>query len=301
MLREKTLLAWSEMSLIGLLLACAPPAVAAERKIDPTFLYQDSNKAVERPADITTASCRYKPLFGQGAQETPVLGNIARYGIVDIAPNGACKPVQYAGEEQLYVVLKGAGEAKYGAEKVALKTEDFLYLPAGVSHGLVNTSAAPMQVVIMSFRTTGFRKAGLPVRPLKDNIANVPPEFVDGHPDSARFRLLLGDAPQTRNRINVGHVVTSLFVMEIDPGGTNFPHHHPDAEEIYLILDGHGEQVVGEGPDGVAARRSAKVGDAYFYRLNATVGYYSAPGVRSRILCVRAFSPFGNKATLAGK
>lgn len=273
----------------------ASPAGAAERKIDPTFLYRDSNKAVERPSDITTASCHYKPLFGAGAEAMPVLGSIARYGIVDIDPKGACKPVQYADEEQLYVVLKGGGEAKYGAEKVGLKTEDFLYLPATVSHGLVNTSAAPMRVVVMGFHTKGFRKASLPARPLKDNIANVPPELVGGHPDSAKFWLLLGDAPQTRNRINVGYVVTSLFVMEIDAAGTNFPHHHADAEEIYLILDGHGEQVAGE------ARRPAKPGDAYFYRLNATVGYYSAKGVKSRILCVRSFSPYGNKAAMAKK
>jgi mannose-6-phosphate isomerase-like protein (cupin superfamily) len=225
-----------------------------------------------------------------GAEVTPVLGSVARYGIVEIDPKGACKPVQYADEEQLYVVLKGAGEAKYGAEKVGLKTEDFLYLPATVSHGLVNTTSAPMRVVVMGFHTKGFRKGALPARPLKDNIANVPPEFVGGHPDSAKFRLLLGDAPQTRNRFNAGYVVTSLFVMEIDPGGTNFPHHHPDAEEVYLILDGHGEQVAGE------TRRPAKPGDAYFYRLNATVGYYSAPGAKSRILCVRSFSPYGNKA-----
>lgn len=276
-------------------MAFASPAGAAERKVDPTFLYRDSNKAVERPSDMTTASCHYKPLFGAGAEATPVLGSIARYGIVDIDPKGACKPVQYADEEQLYVVLKGSGEAKYGAEKVDLKTEDFLYLPATLSHGLVNTSAAPMRVVVMGFHTKGFRKAPLPARPLKDNIANVPPELVGGHPDSAKFRLLLGDAPQTRNRINVGYVVTSLFVMEIDAAGTNFPHHHADAEEIYLILDGHGEQVAGE------ARRSAKPGDAYFYRLNATVGYYSAKGVKSRILCVRSFSPYGNKAAAAKK
>lgn len=79
--------------------------------------------------------------------------------------------------------------------------------------------------------------------------------------------------------------------MEIDPAGTNFPHHHPDAEEIYLIVDGHGEQVAGGGTDGIANRRPAKPGDAYFYRMNATVGYYSAPGVKSRILCVRSFDP----------
>jgi mannose-6-phosphate isomerase-like protein (cupin superfamily) len=267
------------------------PAVAAEREIDPTFIYRDSNRAAERPSDVTTATCHYRPLFGVGEKQTPVLGSVARYGIVDIDPHGTCTPVQYPDEEQLYVVLKGDGEATYGTEKLALKSEDFVYLPATVRHGLSNPSGSPLKVVVMGFHTKGFPTAPLPPHALKDNIANVPIEFVGGHPDSSHFRLLTGDAPQTRNRFNVGYVVTSLFLMEIDPGGTNFPHHHADAEEIYLIMDGHGDQVAGVGADGIAARRPAKPGDAFFYRMNATVGYYSAPGVKSRILCVRSFHP----------
>jgi mannose-6-phosphate isomerase-like protein (cupin superfamily) len=79
--------------------------------------------------------------------------------------------------------------------------------------------------------------------------------------------------------------------MEIAPGGTNFPHHHQREEEIYLVLDGHGVMVAGGGMDGIAGRHPAKAGDAYFFRLNATVGYYSAPDVKSRILCVRSWYP----------
>ena len=267
------------------------PAGAAEREIDPTFIYRDSNRAAERPSDVTTATCHYRPLFGAGEKQTPVLGSVARYGIVDIDPHGTCTPVQYPDEEQLYVVLKGDGEASYGTEKVALKSEDFVYLPATVRHGLSNPTGSPLKVVIMGFHTKGFPSGPLPPHALKDNIANVPIEFVGGHPDSSHFRLLTGDAPQTRNRFNVGYVVSSMFLMEIDPGGTNFPHHHADAEEIYLIMDGHGDQVAGVGADGIASRRPAKPGDAYFYRMNATVGYYSAPGVKSRILCVRSFNP----------
>ena len=79
--------------------------------------------------------------------------------------------------------------------------------------------------------------------------------------------------------------------MEIAPGGTNFPHHHQREEEIYIVLDGHGDMVAGDGGDGLAGRHAAKPGDTYFFRLNATVGYYSAPNVKSRILCVRSWYP----------
>ena len=49
--------------------------------------------------------------------------------------------------------------------------------------------------------------------------------------------------------------------------------------------------VAGGEMDGVAGRHAAKAGDAYFFRLNATVGYYSASDVQSRILFVRSWCP----------
>ena len=61
----------------------------------------------------------------------------------------------------------------------------------------------------------------------------------------------------------------------------------------YTHLDVYKRQVMvaGGGMDGIAGRHPAKAGDAYFFRLNATVGYYSAPDVKSRLLCVRSWYP----------
>jgi uncharacterized cupin superfamily protein len=95
--------------------------------------------------------------------------------------------------------------------------------------------------------------------------------------------------------IAAGHVLTSLFIMDIKPGGTNDPHHHPTEEEVYLILEGKGDMVAGGGMDGVEGRHPATAGDAYFIRLNATVGFYadSRPGAgNARILAVRSKYPF---------
>ena len=47
-------------------------------------------------------------------------------------------------------------------------------------------------------------------------------------------------------------LLTSLFIMEFAAGGTNIPHHHDREEEIYLVLDGHGQMVAGGGMDGGA-------------------------------------------------
>ena len=216
---------------------------------------------------------------------------VARYGEAIVDPHGSCAMVQYPQEDQVYVVLGGTGSAKYGEENVSLKTEDYLYIPSKTSHALSNSSSVPMMVVIMGFSTKGFEPTQPPPHPLKANIQDVPTTLVNGHPDSTRFRLLMGDLESKRDRIAAGRVLTSLFLMEIAPDGTNFPHHHEREEEIYLVLSGHGDIVAGGGMDGIAGRHPAKAGDAYFFRLNATVGYYSAPDVTSRLLCVRSWYP----------
>ena len=269
----------------------APLLHAGERQIDPTFLYRDTSTVKEKPSDITTATCHYKPLFGQGDSDTSVVVGVARYGEIVIDPNGECAPVQYPDEDQVYVLLDGSGSVKYGNETVFLKKEDYLYIPSTIPHAVSNPSTKPLTVLMMGFHTRGFEPTQLPPHPLHANIEDVPTNFVSGHPSSSLFRLLMGDVDSKRDRIAAGRVLTSLFLMEIAPGGTNFPHHHEREEEIYLVLSGHGVMAAGGGMDGVAGRHPSKAGDAYFFRLNCTVGYYSAPNVKSRILAVRSWYP----------
>ena len=83
--------------------------------------------------------------------------------------------------------------------------------------------------------------------------------------------------------------------MDFAPGGTNIPHHHETEEEIYYILRGKGEMVAGGGADGNEGRYPAAEGDAYFIRLNATVGFYSGAqpgGPHDLVLAVRSKFPF---------
>jgi len=269
----------------------ASSANAADRKVDPTFLRRNLAAINEKPSDLTSATCYYKPVLGEGDADASALVGIARFGEAIIQPGGSCRTIQYPEEDQIYVVLGGSGSAEYGSRSVLLRKEDYLYVPASVSHRLANQSNSAFIVIIMGFRTKGFEKTPLPAAPLKANIEDVPTQTVSGHPSSTLYRLLMGDIDSKRDRIAAGRVMTSLFLMEIAPGGTNFPHHHEREEEIYLVLDGHGEMVAGGGTDGIEGRHPAGAGDAYFFRLNCTVGYYSAPGVKSRILAVRSWYP----------
>lgn len=279
------------LALAGAVILLAMLANAAERRVAPTFLYRNISAVPEKAADITTSTCHYKPLFGEGDTDTSIVVGIARYGDTIVDPNGDCKSVQYPEEDQVYVVLDGAGSLKYGTQNVSLKKEDYIYIPATIPHMLSNRSATPLSVIVMGFRTKGFEKAPMPQTPQKANIEDVPTQTVSGHPSSTLYRLLMGDVDSKRDRIRAGRVLTSLFLMEITPGGTNFPHHHEREEEIYLVLDGHGQMVAGGGIDGIEGRHPAKAGDAYFFRLNCTVGYYSAPDAKSRILAVRSWYP----------
>lgn len=279
------------LAVAGAVILLAMLANAAERRVAPTFLYRNISAVPEKVADITTSTCHYKPLFGEGDTDTSIVVGIARYGDAIVDPNGDCKSVQYPEEDQVYVVLDGAGSLKYGTQNVSLKKEDYIYIPATMPHMLSNRSATPLSVIVMGFRTKGFEKAPMPQTPQKANIEDVPTQTVSGHPSSTLYRLLMGDVDSKRDRIRAGRVLTSLFLMEITPGGTNFPHHHEREEEIYLVLDGHGQMVAGGGIDGIEGRHPAKAGDAYFFRLNCTVGYYSAPDAKSRILAVRSWYP----------
>ena len=93
-----------------------------------------------------------------------------------------------------------------------------------------------------------------PAHPRVINMDDVKEETVSGHPDSVLYKLLVGPRGATRDAIDDAYVVTSLFLMDFAPGGTNFPHHHETAEEIYLVMDGEGEMVAGGGMDGVEGR-----------------------------------------------
>lgn len=269
-------------------LLCGCVISAQERRVDPTWLHRDLSSARE----INLGSgCHYKALFGEGDADKSAVAGIARYGEVLLDSKGACSAVNLPEEDQIYTVLEGNGTASYGADTVALKPEDYLYVPAGTRHALSNPSGQAMRVILMGFHTKGLKPSSPPNHPLKDNIVDVPLQTVSGHPSSTLYRLLLGDVHSKRDRVAAGTAVTSLFVMEIAPGGTNFPHHHLREEEIYLVLEGHGEMIAGGGMNGIEGRHPAKPGDAYFFRPNCTVGYYSASGVKSRILAVRSWYP----------
>jgi mannose-6-phosphate isomerase-like protein (cupin superfamily) len=267
---------------------------AADSPVDPTFLYRRLDRAQPGRSESNTATCRYKPLFGAGDTQTSIVRGVARFGEMTVDAGGASARIAYPSEEQVYFVLEGRGVLQYGKQEHPLEAEDFLYLPPGVEHAVTNAHSTPLRILVMGYHIPKDAKITVPEKLLIANTRLAKKQTVGNHPSSTLYQLLMGDVTSKRDVIAAGHVLTSLFLMDIAPGGTNQPHHHPREEEIYLLLEGKGDMVAGGGADGVEGRHPATAGDAYFIRLNATVGFYadnSAGAGQARVLAVRSLYP----------
>jgi len=230
----------------------------------------------------------YQPAFGAGDADAKQLKGVARYGELTVAANGTSTLVSYPAEEQIYFILEGLGTLLYQDQKVPVKKNDFMYLPVGVKHGIANASAQPLRLLVMGFKIPAGVKVAPTPKLMLANADDVPLVPVQGHGPTALFKLLMGTTESTRDKLAAANRMVSLFIMDFAPGGTNIPHHHEMEEEIYYVLRGHGDMVAGEG------RYPAKEGDAFFIRLNATVGFYSGSqsGDHDLVLAVRSRFPF---------
>jgi len=279
---------------LTLLLLLSSTLLAQDRKVDPTWLHRYLPRVSETTSHFTSATCHYKPMFGEGDTDSKILRSVTRFAEISIDAHGACQSALYDREEEIYFVLEGKSVLAYGGQKLPMRANDFTYIPPGTTHGMSNASDQKSRILLMSFRVPQKVSISAPVAtPKIVNLDDLKEETVDGHPNSVLYKLLIGPRTAKRDAIDDAYVVTSLFWMDFAPGGTNFPHHHETAEEIYLVLDGQGDMVAGSGTDGMEGRYPAKAGDAYYFRPNCTVGFYNAdkPGAKAHILAVRSRIP----------
>lgn len=267
---------------------------AEDRQVDPTWLHRYVPNLSQKEIRLASRTCHYKPVFGEGDTQNRIFQSIARFGEADLDSGGSCQTVSYDRQEEIYFVLEGKGVLHYGALTYPIRSNDFTYLAPGVQHSIENSAQQPLQVLVMGFHIPPSIALGPPPsQPKIVNLDDVKEETVEGHPTSVLYKLLAGPRTGKRDAIDQAYVMVSFFWMNFAPGGTNFPHHHETAEEIYLVLDGQGEMVAGSGMDGIEGRYPAKAGDAYYFRPNCTVGFYnqSKPGAKAHILAVRSRIP----------
>jgi mannose-6-phosphate isomerase-like protein (cupin superfamily) len=281
-----------KLLLFSFLLAhCLP---AQDRPIDPTWLHRYVPDLVEAKAELTSPSCHYRPMFGESDKDNRSLQTVTRFGEVTLDAHGSCQTVHYDRQEEIYFVVEGTGVLHYEDQVQGLRTHDFTYLPPGTKHSLSNNSDQPVRALVMGFKVPASISISAPFpHPKIANLEDAKEETVSGHPNSVLYKLLAGLHTGKRDLIDEAYVMDSFFWMDFAPGGTNWPHHHESAEEVYLVIDGQGEMVAGSGMDGVAGRYPARAGDAYYFRPNCTVGFYNQdkPGAKAYILAVRARVP----------
>jgi mannose-6-phosphate isomerase-like protein (cupin superfamily) len=284
----------AKLKILLLLLLMTPNLLAQERQVDPTWLHRYVPNLSNAKSDLSSGTCHFKAIFGEGDVEQRALQSVSRFAEVALDPHGNCQNVVYDREEEIYFVLEGSGLLRYGDQTYGLRGNDFTYLPPGVKHSIENSSPELLRILVMGFKIPSKISITAPMpRPRIVNLDDVKEETVEGHPTSVLYKLLLGPRTGKRDAMDAAYVVVSFFWMNFAPGGTNFPHHHEVAEEIYLVLDGQGEMVAGSGMDGIEGRYPAKAGDAYYFRPNCTVGFYNQniPGAKAHILAVRSRIP----------
>jgi mannose-6-phosphate isomerase-like protein (cupin superfamily) len=279
--------------LIVMFLAIATGLLAQERQVDPTWLYRDVSVLHDHETDLTSKSCHYTPIFGEGDVESRVPQSVARFGELLVDAHGTCQTVEYSHQEELFFVRDGSGLLSYGDESHPLAANDFTYAPPTVRHAVSNPSGQPLRLVVATVKIPNDTPIAQPPKLVVANLDELKEQTVGGHPKSVLYKLLIGPRTGTRDRINATYTVADFFLMDFAPGGTNFPHHHETAEEIYLVLDGQGKMAAGGGMDGVEGLHPAKSGDAYYFRSNCTVGFYNQnnPDAKAHILALRVFVP----------
>jgi mannose-6-phosphate isomerase-like protein (cupin superfamily) len=263
---------------------------------DPFFLRRSIADVAPKSDDLTMNAngASYKPLFGVGDADASKLVGVARYGELTVAPGGASAVVSYPAEEQLYYILEGGGTLIYDDQKVAVKQDDFMYLPINVKHGIANSTSAPVRVIVMGYKIPAGKQVAPTPKLMLSTSTDVPLQVLGGHGPTTQFKLLMGTTQSTRDRLSAASEMTSLFIMEFSPGGTNIPHNHAREEEIYLLMRGSGELVAGKNAEGQDARFPVKAGDAFFYGPATQVGFYSAAKEgqpKDVILAVRSSLP----------
>jgi uncharacterized RmlC-like cupin family protein len=152
------------------LLVIGPGLLAQERKVEPTWLHRDVSTLREYRTDLTSNSCHYAPIFGEGDVQSQLPQSVARFGKLTVDAHGTCQTIAYPLQEELYLVRDGSGILLYGDESHPLAPNDFAYVPPTVRHSVSNPSNSPLELVITSVR---IPPNTLISQPVKLEVANL--------------------------------------------------------------------------------------------------------------------------------
>ncbi len=83
------------------------------------------------------------------AKQTLAKGDYLYAGLNCFLPGQEHKAHTHEGQDKLYVILEGSGEAMVGHATAPVTAGDLVLAPSGVVHSLRNTSAANLVVLVV--------------------------------------------------------------------------------------------------------------------------------------------------------
>lgn len=261
------------------------------------YLKQSLNRIPEADFQGSSKTAGYKPIFGAGdSNSKDIVKSVKHFGQLSIRPGGDTKSFAYSREELVYYVLGGTGMLHYENRDIPISRNDFFYVLAGTKHGFTNPREDSLNIMVMGVGIPPDSiikpTIGLKIASANQVMFQLLPQ--NGHGPSSRYQLLVGTTSSKRDRLAAANQISSVYVIDFDPGGTNIPHRHKNEEEIYFMLQGNGEMVAGETAEGKEMRYPANAGDAFFFSPDTLVGFYSNNDntkEHARILAIRIKSP----------
>ena len=277
-------------ALAGLSLAWITVVSTVAAGAEQAFLRRSVGHIREQSIDPGSATARYKPIFGVGDPNIGDVKGLVRFGELTVEPAGSSKMASYEDTEGVFFILAGNGVLHYAYQGIPVKQNDFVYLPAGVKHGISNQSRRSLRLLVMGFKIAEGVEAPRPEKPMIANADDVPLQVLASHGPTTQFKLLMGTTQSKRDKLAAAQQINSLFLMDFAAGGTNIPHRHNKEEEIYYVLRGYGDMVAGSDAAKKEMRYPSRQGDAFYFPSGTLIGFYSGgkeAEEHARILAVR--------------
>src|SRR5262245_22271395 len=174
---------------LPVLLFLSSSLFAQDRTVEPTWLSRNLSAAREYKTDLTSNSCRYTPLFGEGDAESRYPLSVARFGELGVAPGGECQVVSYPRQEEIYFVRAGSGVLRFAEQTHPLAVNDFAYLPPGVAHSISNNSPQPLRIILTSVKIPAHIPISASPKLEVANLREIKQQTVGGHPSSVLYQL----------------------------------------------------------------------------------------------------------------
>jgi mannose-6-phosphate isomerase-like protein (cupin superfamily) len=143
--------------------------------------------------------------------------------LVKVDPGGQYTVTSAPKEDLAFFVAKGTGRFTLGDEQIETKPGDAYGVPAGVKHGLANTGAEPVELVVFAAPLLAPNPTAKPLKGRADDMKWEPNAT---HGPGCDLKMLFGGGFST--------VIRGLWIMRGNPGSINIVHSGAEHQLFYM-------------------------------------------------------------------